>query len=187
MNKKYGLTLIETIVVLTIVAMLLTISVISVKTLQNSFIGSCSITAIKNLLNLARSTALAKQSYVGVRFQKKDKLQYAVLITQNRNIPYPDDDITIPFTALEGHPPYNLGREDINDTTILFSSQGKLVRKWVQAYSNPDSSKDDIFGSDGLFPEDTNSKLSNMSLVINDKTESKEFFVNSYIGTLISR
>ena len=190
MNKnKYGLTLIELITVIAIIAILSTIGAIGVKMLQSSFVNNCSKAVINSLLNSARGIAATKQAYMGIRFQKQDNIQYAIFIIHDPNIPYPDDGKTIPFIALENHPPFNLGREstiatDNDEATIIFSSQGKLVRKWVKVFPKT-TKRDDIFGKYGLFPQDKYSKLSNNSFIIKTNNITEKFYINPYIGTLI--
>ena len=179
MKNKSGFTLIELAAAIGIVAIIVALSIVGIKTLQNSFANKCSPTIINGLLSSARTTAAARQTYTGIRFQKRDNIQYAILIAHDSNIPYPDDDKTIPFTAIKGHPPFNLGKANIDEATIIFSSQGRLVRKWGKVF--PSRTKDDIFGQYGLFPQDANSKLSDNFLVIKDH----RFFINSYTGTLI--
>ena len=183
MKNKHGITLIELTVVIAIIITLSAIGLVGVKTLENSFINTCSKGVINGLLNSARTTAIARQTYTGIRFQKQDDTQYAIFITHDSNISYPDDNKTIPFTAITGHPLFNLGKANIDETTIVFSSQGKLVRKLVKIF--PARTKDDIFGQYGLFPQDEYSILSNNSLIIKIHNDLKEFYINPYIGTLI--
>lgn len=183
--NKHSFTLIELVIVLVGIAILAAVGIIGLKTLHISA-DNCSEVVISNLLNSARTIAAAEQRYAGVRFQRQDDVQYAVFIIHNRDIPYPDDNKTIPFTALKNHPPFNLGQKNFinNKTTITFSPQGKLVRKWVKVFSNPDLSKDDIFGEYGLLPQDETSELSDNSITI-ENHDSQKFFINSYTGTLI--
>jgi len=186
MKNKHGLTLIELTVVIAVIITLSAIGLVSVKTLQNSFTNTCTKGVINGLLNSARATAIARQTYIGIRFQKRDNIQYAIFIIHDSNIPYPNDDKTIPFIALKNQPPFNLGRESTIDSTIIFSSQGKLIRKWVKVSSA--RTKDDIFGQYGLFPQDEHSKLSDIFFIIyktKDPNNLKAFYINPYIGTLI--
>ncbi len=160
MNKR-GTSITEVVVVIAIIVVLVSLCVVNAKAIQTAITGNGSTAEINSLLKLARATALSRHTYAGVRFQKQDNIQYATLIIKDQSAPYPDDDKSIPFVALENYQPYK-PQVDVNDAIVLFNSQGKLTQKWVALPSE-------------------NSKLSDNFLSIN----SKAFFVNSYLGELV--
>ena len=81
MKNKHGITLIELTTVIAIVITLSAISIVGINVLGNSLINECSKGVINGLLNSARATAITRQTYIGIRFQKRDNTQYAIFIT----------------------------------------------------------------------------------------------------------
>jgi len=127
-GKTRGLTLIETTLVVATIALLVGLALPAVRTLVDSFQsqgGTRSV--IQAVLNSARTMAVSRQRYVGVRFQKScvsddltdplkgllDAPQYVIFITHDdyRNM----GNIGNGFRAIEGLEPIKLP----DTTTVL--------------------------------------------------------------------
>lgn len=186
--KQFGVTLVEMIVALAIVALLVGLGVPAGRAFLNLFeTESSKKSMISGMLASTRAIAVKKRKYVGIRFQQTNDIQYATIIINKTEIPYPqnldnpDDPLnyTIPFVALEDHWPINLGQKlgvapadgivNSNNicTNIVFSPQGQLVRKWIMIYTNP-KFKDEIYNNTkpALFDGDTIPRFSDWAFVI---------------------
>ena len=174
MNKKprhSGLTLTETIVVISIVAVFTVLGLPAIRAFVRSIESEGGTKAmISASLSSARAMAAQKQRYAGVRFQNKYQpdgkgCQYMIFIVQDPKI------MAYGFRAVEGIAPMKLPDSvgvmevvgcdsDIDDATklankttfsVIFSPSGKLVIHDVQTRNRNgqtnNSSKDDIFNT----------------------------------------
>ncbi|KKK46604.1 hypothetical protein LCGC14_3163560, partial [marine sediment metagenome] len=74
-------SLVELLVVIGIIAILIPLSIVSVRAINNSFTTSVSCNVISGMLSYSRAIGAKEHKRAGVRFQKdKDGNQYAVLI-----------------------------------------------------------------------------------------------------------
>jgi prepilin-type N-terminal cleavage/methylation domain-containing protein len=163
---KKAFTLIELMVAVGIIVILTAIAIPSFSALIKSYSSSMNDTAIDSLLCGARSIAVRDHQYTGVRFQRNNNKQFAVIIQHN---PALDDDpgdtneITyLLCSTVPGTKPCNLGdrigilpdtisgksKIDANDfcATVMFSGQGKLCTKDVKVWPKLDG--DDVFNPD---------------------------------------
>lgn len=110
-NKQSGLTLIEVLVVIGIIAAVVAISLPAINAMQKSFDSTGAEGMISAALSTARTLAISKQQYVGVRFQVSydpanvlDEDQYMIFIVLNKDKAVWDCG----FVAVEGYKPMKL-------------------------------------------------------------------------------
>lgn len=193
---KKGISLIELIVTMGIIALLSVIGISSIKFLSSH--SQISNTVINGLLSTARTIAVKESRYVGVRFQQaNDGRQYAIYIIHEPKIPYPvnlsdptdPNNSAVPFIAMDKHKAIDMGIKDriaseiilANKTmsennkrvSFIFSPQGRLTRKWHSVYRNPQKPRDEYFNDmlPALFKEDAHIQLSDRGFVIYDRLE----------------
>jgi prepilin-type N-terminal cleavage/methylation domain-containing protein len=111
MPGKSGLTLIELLVVIGIVAAVVAISLPAINAMQKSFDSTGAEGMISAALSTARTLAISRQKYVGVRFQASydpanvlDEDQYMIFIVLNKDKAVWDCG----FVAVEGYKPMKL-------------------------------------------------------------------------------
>lgn len=147
---------------------------------------------INSLFFTARAVAKKHYRCAGVRFQQTENgEQYAILITQEPNLPCvaaADDPncIFIPFVAMAGRRPVSFGskiaiasKDVISNkiagadckVSIVFSPAGTLTKRWVMMKANPNLANSWLYGSSGLFGEETAGNLSNMGFCIYKKEQ----------------
>jgi prepilin-type N-terminal cleavage/methylation domain-containing protein len=111
-NKQSGLTLVELLVVLGIIAAVIAISLPAINTMQKSFDSTGAEGMISAALSTARTLAISKQQYVGVRFQLAGLVdsnimsadQYMIFVINDRDVSNVDEM----FRAIEGYKPMKL-------------------------------------------------------------------------------
>ena len=195
--RNYGFSIIELLVVITIIAILIGVVSVSFNKGFESYESSGTQNVIESALSAVRSLAMSEQRYAGVRFQRTGNEQYIIFVMADTIIPYPEESDDpeqhdIPFTVVKGKKPLKIGNKigianetvhngvaiDANTTrvTIVFSPAGKLVRQYpkVQATcvllaGGALQKNDDIFNdSGGIFPEDEEGFLSDKAIVMYD-------------------
>ncbi len=177
--KRKAFTLTELLTVMAIIIIMLGITVKPIKNTLDSIKQSGSERIIKAMLAKSRSVAIGKQTLAGVRLQKTKEQQYAIFIIQNKTIPYPDDDKSIPFTAIKGRRPVKLHIEFKETQSIVFSKTGQLVIKSVMMRRDPLLANDEIYNSNGesLFQEEAAGTMSDNKL--------GDRYINRYTGEII--
>lgn len=173
--KQSGLSLVETIVVVAVVALMIGLAIPAVKTFTNSTSSSAGAESmISAALSSARSIAAKNQKYAGIRFQRdKDGYQYMIAIIHNYDPSAASglNKSVDSFTAVKGLNPVKLPEnilvfdtkdyndveinasavndddklKDITSFTILFSPSGSLATRMVLV--SPISANDSIFNS----------------------------------------
>jgi prepilin-type N-terminal cleavage/methylation domain-containing protein len=179
MNKKlrtkHGLTLMEMVVVVSVVAVFTVLGVPAIRALFRSIEAEGGAKAmISAALSTARAIAAREQHYAGIRFQNKYQedgrgCQYMIFIVNDTEIG-PGKPGNLGCRAVEGIQPIKLpdsvgvmevvsGNGDIVDSevtnkttfSIVFSPSGKLVihELWVRNRDGDtgNGSKDDIFNT----------------------------------------
>ncbi|MFA6186312.1 MAG: prepilin-type N-terminal cleavage/methylation domain-containing protein [Phycisphaerae bacterium] len=112
-NKQFGLTIIELLVVIGIIAAVVAISLPAINAMQKSFDSTGAESMISAALSTARTLAISRQQYVGVRFQTSykpedvlDEEQYMIFIV------FSDEKTTTNFDcgfmAVPGYKPMKL-------------------------------------------------------------------------------
>ena len=173
--KQFGLSLVETIVVVAVVALMIGLAIPAVKTFMNPMTSSAGVESmISAALSSARAIAAKNQKYAGIRFQQdKNGNQYMIAIIYNYD---PSVSTSLngsvdSFTAVKGLSPVKLPEnvfifdtkdyndveinsnavddddklKDITSFTILFSPSGNLAIRMV--LTSPISTDDSIFNS----------------------------------------
>jgi prepilin-type N-terminal cleavage/methylation domain-containing protein len=174
---KKGFSIIELLVVITIIASLVALAIPAINAMQKSFNSTGAEGMIGAALATARTLAISNQRYAGVRFQKAWKStddaakanQYMIFIIYDEDMSILSDE----FRAVEGYKPVKLPENtgvmdmeeivsDVNidsnakllDATrfsIMFSPAGKLVIHDVQTRNKDgaadDSSNDDVINT----------------------------------------
>lgn len=109
--KHNAFSLVELLVVLGVIAALVAIAIPSIKAMQKSFDSTGAESMISTALSTARTIAISRQRYAGVRFQKAyngdniiDAEQYMIFIIND------EDNTTLSdrFIAVEGYKPIKL-------------------------------------------------------------------------------
>lgn len=194
---KRGFTLVELLTVLAIVAFLVGVGSIAIKTMESSAGLAGSYSLLDAILNQALSEAKAHRQYVGVRFQRTaSQQQYAIMIIAVPNkYPNPENPF-ISFKAMPEKKPIQIAQTvgimplyfkeqgEIVDpnccVTIIFSSQGRLVRKPIIIEEHAE-----------MFNSDDSGYISDNGFVIYNPKKYREgdiiepIFINSYMGNLI--
>lgn len=199
-----GLTLVETVVVLAVIAMLVSLVIPAILILSDSLISqSGGKSLISATMATARAIAAKEQRYAGIRFQDLDDKQYMIFIIHD----FDNTGLDFGYREIEGIEPISLPdsmgvigssnvtslNEIINAKTfsIIFSSAGKLVIRNVQVISRDIIEKDDIV-----------EESSRNNFIIYDKTKFRQpygkseldylrgltpEYINPYMGTLIEK
>ena len=120
-KKKSGLTVVELLVVIGIIAVVVAISLPAFNAMQKSFDSTGAEGMISAALSTARTLAISRQQYVGVRFQKEystksilDTDQYMIFVIYQPPEEGPEpgwaDDISLTnmFKAIDGYKPMKL-------------------------------------------------------------------------------
>lgn len=173
-NKQSGLTIVELLVVIGIIAAVVAISLPAINAMQKSFDSTGAEGMINAALSTARTLAISRQQYVGVRFQKAWKLaenildsdQYMIFVmfVESKEAGNNLDA----FRTIDGYKPMklpaNIGVADLtgitalgNDTelsdattfSVVFSPAGKLVIHEVRIRfrDNDYPDYDDVFNT----------------------------------------
>jgi len=167
-RQQNGMTLAETIVSVTIIAIMIAVAIPAARVLQDSLHSSGAKSMISSALSAARALAARNQRYAGIRFQydPNGNNQYIIFIlhdSENLSLPKPG------FRAITGLKPIklpeNLGvmeniggdndidsPEKLTDKTtfsIIFTPAGKLVIREVRV-RNKDGQGDSPFYGDSL-------------------------------------
>ncbi len=168
---KNGFSIIEMLVVLAIIAMLVVLAIPGIKAMQKSYDSTGAEGMIVAALSTARTLAISRGHYTGVRFQKawkptEDPLkaqQYMIFIIylEKRKT---ENNLTCAFCPIEGYKPIklpeNMGVMDMSKITkdsdissdpcvvdatafsIIFSPAGKLVIHDVRTINKDGKSGD---------------------------------------------
>ncbi|HBG78051.1 MAG TPA: hypothetical protein DDW84_04270 [Phycisphaerales bacterium] len=111
MPDKSGLTVVELLVVIGIIAVVVAISLPAFNAMQKSFDSTGAEGMISAALSTARTLAISRQQYVGVRFQTSydpadvlDEEQYMIFIIYDAD----KTDLVCGFRAIEGYKPMKL-------------------------------------------------------------------------------
>lgn len=204
-KKQSGMSLTEILVVISVIAILMGISVPAAKQLAASFESG---TSTRQLINAAmanaRAIAVREQAYAGVRFQQdKGGSTYMIFIIHDPD-PAPDGTgLANGFRAVTGRKPMKLP-EDVTiengaSLSIVFSPSGKLtvhdVRISNQDGAADDSSIDTIFNTqvnvdngDAMFVQDSADQSSIQSFDISSKSEpgiKTSEYISPYTGELV--
>ena len=110
-NKQSGLTIVELLVVIGIIAAVVAISLPAINAMQKSFDSTGAESMINAALSTARTLAISRQQYVGVRFQTAydvndvlDEDQYMIFVIHDK-----DKAVWVcGFVAVEGYKPIKL-------------------------------------------------------------------------------
>lgn len=196
--KNNGFSLIEILIVISIMVILIGITIPSINALQKSFNSTGGENIISSALNTARTIAMTNGHYAGIRFQKEyspnpfKSSQYIIFILYNEdtnNFIYDDFYIAEAYKPIKL--PTNVGVMNMNkiiqdsdiandacfiDATtfsIVFSSAGKMLVHNVQVYNK--NNEDDIFNTPiniqngrGVFVRDEIPKQSQTNFTIYD-------------------
>ena len=138
--KQSGISLIETTIVVAIVATLAVVSVPVVRTFTESLGSAGSVKAmISTSLSAARALAVKKQKYAGIRFQEDSQgNQYMIFIINNPELVDADAVLrnykeTYGFCAVEGIKPIklpeNMGVMQFVDQDVDIDNSDKLTEK----------------------------------------------------------
>lgn len=122
-RRTFGLTLIESTLVVATIALLMGLAVPAVRVLVRSFQSEGGVGSMVNAaMSSARAMAVSRQTYVGIRFQKMcvsddpadplkglmDAPQYMIFIVHDPANPPRGTGLANGFRALEGHEPMKL-------------------------------------------------------------------------------
>jgi len=110
-KKQSGLTIIELLVVVGIIAAMAVISIPAIRAMQNSFDSTGTTSMISAALSTARTLAISRQQYVGVRFQSAGDMNDVLNADQYMIFIIYDKDQTgwvCGFMAVEGYKPMKL-------------------------------------------------------------------------------
>jgi prepilin-type N-terminal cleavage/methylation domain-containing protein len=141
-NKQSGLTLVELLVVLGIIAAVIAISLPAINTMQKSFDSTGAEGMISAALSTARTLAISKRQYVGVRFQTSydvnnvlDENQYMIFIVFDEE----KTNWKCGFMAVEGYKPMKLPDNiGVIDKTIKKYAERQVVKDCGGSYTeNP--------------------------------------------------
>ncbi|MFA6175201.1 MAG: prepilin-type N-terminal cleavage/methylation domain-containing protein [Phycisphaerae bacterium] len=112
MPDKSGLTVVELLVVIGIIAVVVAISLPAFNAMQKSFDSTGAEGMISAALSTARTLAISRQQYVGVRFQTSydpadvlDEEQYMIFVIFDNTNNY---EWVCGFVAIEGYKPMKL-------------------------------------------------------------------------------
>jgi prepilin-type N-terminal cleavage/methylation domain-containing protein len=154
---KKGFSIIELLVVMAVIAILVGLAIPAINAMQKSFASTGAEGMIGTALSTARTLAISRGQYAGVRFQKAGDPNNALKANQYMIFIIYDEDMSTlsdEFRAIEGYKPIklpeNMGIIDMNKITkdsdiisdpcvidatafsIIFSPAGKLVIHDVQ-------------------------------------------------------
>jgi prepilin-type N-terminal cleavage/methylation domain-containing protein len=144
MPSKNGLTLIELLVVIGIIAAVVAISLPAINAMQKSFDSTGAEGMINAALSTARTLAITRQQYVGVRFQKEydvnDVLnanQYMIFVIYKESKEM--GNLGDAFHAIDGYKPMklpaNIGVMDmkLGSTNQIVDSDDRINDDWEVA------------------------------------------------------
>jgi prepilin-type N-terminal cleavage/methylation domain-containing protein len=189
-RRSNGLSLMEILVTVSIMAILMGISIPAAKSLMASFeSGTGARQLINAALSNARAIAVREQTYAGVRFQQDAAGHtYIVFIVHD---PAATGDAE-GFRAVTGRKPMKMP-EDITvlQTSVVFSPQGKLTIHRVQCLHGV--TNDTVFnvaGADAMFADEAEGDVLNsvQSIIIGSKKEpgvSTTEYISPYTGELV--
>ena len=203
-QKQSGISLTEILVVISIIAIMMSVSVPAAKKLIESFeSGTGTRQLINAALSNARAIAVRNQTYAGVRFQQDTNGNtYLIFIVHDKEA----TGFANGFRAVMGRKPMKLPEDVIVPmTSVVFSSSGKLtihdvrVRNKDAKADGDDSSTDTIFNTPanfdigvGQFIQDEGGLPydfpSVQSIIIGSKKEptvSTTEFISPYTGELV--
>jgi prepilin-type N-terminal cleavage/methylation domain-containing protein len=189
-KRQSGMTLTEILVVVTVMAILLGISVPTAQHLMDSFESSTGVRYLINAaLSNARAIAVRNQAYAGVRFQEGlDGFTYMTFIIYDKEATGDADG----FKAVAGRKPMKLPQDirvvdigALNRCSVVFSPAGKLTIHSVQCL--PASPGDTIFNSNGLsmFSSDAGDSSSVQSFRIHSKDDYTDEHISPYTGEIV--
>jgi Tfp pilus assembly protein FimT len=175
----------EILVVVSIMAVLMGISIPAAKSLMASFeSGTGARQLINAALSNARAIAVREQTYAGVRFQEDATGHtYIIFIVHD---PAATGDAE-GFRAVTGRKPMKLPEDvTVPKASVVFSPQGKLTIHRVQCLKA--SANDTIFNDNGnsMFTQDGSAPDSRQSITIDSKTKpSTTEYISPYTGELV--
>ncbi|MBL7106563.1 MAG: type II secretion system protein [Phycisphaerae bacterium] len=143
--KQSGMSLIETVVVVGIAALMVALTMPAVKGLVGSF-GSAGggRSMIGAALASARAMAAKEQKYVGVRFQEDlDGQQYMIFIEQKTNFVTPAS----PFCVVEGTSPMKLS-ENISVMDMFAYDPSTTIQVDIGNFGNSDAVRNAAINND---------------------------------------
>ncbi len=179
--KKSAFSLVELLVALGIIAALAVFAIPAIKTMQKSFDSTGAESMISAALGAARTLAISRQKYTGVRFQKAyngdnilDADQYMIFIENDNDIRKNMDYI---FRAIQGYKPIKLPANtgvmdlmlfnaeitsdneinenwELTDTTtfsVVFSPSGKISMHNVEVRNDKGGDDNDTDSNDQVF------------------------------------
>lgn len=155
--KNKSITIIEVVVVLSIIILLTSFSILAIKTIKSSY-DVASISVVNSILNLGRSIARREGNYAGIYFYDHNDAIYVmeVIRVYDSNVPH------LRLERLDGSDIKKISdANDINEAVILFGQNGRLAIKDVEI--------------------NTYRSWSEKILTINGK----KYHINSYTGQII--
>jgi len=198
-GKNKGLTIIELLVAIGIIAVVVAITIPAINAMQKSSGSTGTVQMISATLSNARTIATSRQQYVGVRFQKTYnanplKAEQYMIITVYSPIysPLQESPVAAWFIAVEGCKPIKLpsntgvidmteisGDGDINDDiklsnattfSIVFSPVGKLII--YDTWTGNKNGVEDNTSKDDVFNSKAN-VMADTGMFIQDDTQEK--------------
>lgn len=198
-TKQSGITLIEMIIVVGVVAILIGIGIPAISTFFNSFESQGGKALMNAALSSARAIAAKEQHYVGISFQGINP-QYMTfiihdfdsetnpysgfrLVENKQPIKLPKTVGVMDFNLLKTltHEPNDRDILALTTFSIIFSSSGKLVIHNVQIGTQEKLSRNSFVIYNPIVLKHThNTKMEYLTKLIPE-------YINPYIGTIIEK
>jgi len=151
-KRKSGLTVVELLVVIGIIAVVVAISLPAFNAMQKSFDSTGAEGMISAALSTARTLAISRQQYVGVRFQTSydpadvlDEEQYMIFVIYDAD----KTDWVCGFRAIEGYKPMKLPSNIGVIDKLLRSTREEKTCNDNSPYTEKDlASFDNVYNAD---------------------------------------